>query len=769
MPPQFALLSLRPPNGFRLSPEPGVLERAVRATLPVSEDGRHKRVSLVSSAGTSSAGSAAAPCRACAPRSPHRRRRQGTYGDLVESEQGSPCSDCMSVGLSSPTLAAAMTLRLSRLGRSWRPGQPPPPAEPLLAEQLFRTFPLFRQLASGYVSLYQIARSASSPHVLCLPPDGESMDEDTISYPCVQAHMLMPVVGKGDDWRDWVYRSLLNDGEEVTVTSTGGAHSLCIRRRASAPLVAGAAGQRGRAAGSTTPRRPLHTSRQSLRARGGAADQETPDVVLPCLRWARIEDSSLHVVWLKYPIIATPKRKPSMWRRPSVSAAHVAALVRRVGTSRANLSSADCLSGSRAGMSMTSRGFSSPQRQVSMRSPLMDTRVTFAALPSVESAAEAMSVGSSQGMDDPPGTTLATSFGQSLLSMSFRLQEPRKPASRPATLQQFVSYLQKRASRSSRAGDVLASMDAELQILNSSYFFPPDDLAHLTPAKLCYLCESFAEDYRLAALDADSSPRLGDHSPSAVSRGSSDNKGSSNRTLPAPSADQCCSRPRERVRQGTVVVGDDGVVATIGGGGGSTEDEEEAEVLEQAVHSYLTSKAHHLVFARWVALHAEREREFADICSELANLSWEDWSIPEGFRGDQRRAVRKCRRIASSCYTPLQMGQELAAITLAVLEDSVGAAEDGQDLAAEASADLLLPLLMRVIAIATDATPASPGSSPRDHGEPTLLTVLAYVKDFGCPSMGFSNVAYAAASFEAATEFIASGACGTMFRTDASL
>lgn len=206
------------------------------------------------------------------------------------------------------------------------------------------------------------------------------------------------------------------------------------------------------------------------------------------------------------------------------------------------------------------------------------------------------------------------------------------------------------------------------------------------------------------------------------------------------------------------------MVATIGGLSAEDALDEEREIVEQAVHCYLLSGVHARLWGRWRELHAQQEADFRAVCAALVPLSWDEWQVPPSFRGQQDRSVARCRQLHTRFATPLEMGQELAAITVVVLDDSVVSANGGDAglLAAEASADLLLPLLMRVIALSAEAGPGSSGEGA------LFLTVLAYVRDFGCPSMGFSNVAYAAASFEAATEFIASGACAETFCSDAA-
>ena len=277
------------------------------------------------------------------------------------------------------------------------------------------------------------------------------------------------------------------------------------------------------------------------------------------------------------------------------------------------------------------------------------------------------------------GTTLLqlnTSFNSSVTSSGEKTEEGK-----PINLRDQRRYLQQLSDSNPGISPIISHMDEEILITNAHYFFPPDDLSHLTPAKTNFLCESFAGD----------------------------------------------------------------VLSKVDG----TEDE---EIVEQCIHGYIIGGMHVKLLKRWIELHKDADEDFQNLCSELENLSWLEWQIPKGFRGDQERAVKLCNDLGN-LRTPLEMGRALASISLAVLEDSPES--DETDIAAEASADLLLPLLMRVIALSVGRKNTFP-----------LIGCLAYIRDFGCPSMGFSNIAYAMSTFEAAAEFISSGACNDFCRSE---
>eukprot|EP01061_Rhynchopus_euleeides_P043269 TRINITY_DN75527_c0_g1_i1.p2 TRINITY_DN75527_c0_g1~~TRINITY_DN75527_c0_g1_i1.p2 ORF type:complete len:128 (+),score=47.04 TRINITY_DN75527_c0_g1_i1:22-384(+) len=114
------------------------------------------------------------------------------------------------------------------------------------------------------------------------------------------------------------------------------------------------------------------------------------------------------------------------------------------------------------------------------------------------------------------------------------------------------------------------------------------------------------------------------------------------------------------------------------------------------------------------------------------------------------------------------MGRQLVTVVSTILADAVPAtasSDEAYNLASEASADLLLPLLIRVIVLAVGEELLN-GSLPAGGtcAVPFMSTML-FVRDFSCPSMGYSDVAYSLATFEAAVEFISSGSC-TEFMSD---
>ena len=251
---------------------------------------------------------------------------------------------------------------------------------------------------------------------------------------------------------------------------------------------------------------------------------------------------------------------------------------------------------------------------------------------------------------------------------------------------------------------VTAEIDEETMIMSTHYFFPPKPLCHLTTQKVSYLCEQFAKDV------------------------------------------QDCLTAEGRV----------------------TEEEADvvAEQVEQEIHEYILGALRSKLFPHWLDLHSAEERAFQKRCVGLLTLSWDDWQIPEHFRGDQSEAIAAVRGV-HLLPTPLAIGRRLAETLSIIINSSPSEEERKASLATEASADLLLPLMIRVVvfAAAGEQRDSSSNSVDGDDGAGTppppadvvpFLTTLAYVRDFACPSMGYSEVAYAMATYEASVEFISS-------------
>eukprot|EP01059_Diplonema_ambulator_P035305 TRINITY_DN8259_c0_g1_i2.p1 TRINITY_DN8259_c0_g1~~TRINITY_DN8259_c0_g1_i2.p1 ORF type:complete len:691 (+),score=169.79 TRINITY_DN8259_c0_g1_i2:450-2522(+) len=486
--------------------------------------------------------------------------------------------------------------RLGRLGKSMGAIRREL-VEETLEEKCWRKSPLFRQLAGNFRSLYQIAKSATTPHLLCLPP-ADWRSEDFISYQDIQAHLLMPE-GSGS-WGSLQYHSLRSDGLSVDIHEASD-DDITLRVKSRPP--------------------PLYQSCKVVQS----------ERVIKVLSWEAMEGTSIIILWLGSPLL---KEKPVRRKRQGAD----------LGTSF-------------LGMSLNL------------------------------------------------GSTLANigdQLGASMLNMSVTKASfaASKNSTRPETVAEFRRHLLNLGKRYSGINKVLAAIDEEILIMSTHYFFPPEDLSHLTPAKVCYLYEAFTNDV-LKVMGIET--KVPDVSLTNVE-------------------------------------------ITIGAK--DEENDEQKEIVEQCIHTYLITGLHQMMFDRWLEIHREQEEDFRTLCTQLLDLSWVEWQIPLGFRGSQDRAISMIREIGS-LKTPLEMGRVLASITVAVLEDSPSNEVAGVDIASEASADLLLPLLMRTVALAIGGVPDLV----------PFVTALAYVRDFGCPSMGFSNIAYASASFEAVVEFISSGAC----------
>ncbi|KAJ9435938.1 hypothetical protein DIPPA_24955 [Diplonema papillatum] len=530
----------------------------------------------------------------------------------------------------------------------------PPPPDETLETKCWRVSPLFRQLAGNYRSLYQIARSAATPHLLCLPPR-EWRDEEDISYQDVQAHLLMPE-GLGL-WESLKYHSLRNDGLSVEVMEVEeDAVELRVKKRPAA----------------------LHANSRP--------DASTTEQVIPVLKWEKMEGTAVVVLWLSAPLLqGGPAKKKFHDLGASCMGAAELDLDATLLHVTARLNS---------NMDVTFRGFSS-------------TKGTFAA-----------TVPCADG-EENGGAALAS---------------PPKPTN----LRQFRKYLASAGRKYPRVASVVRAMDEEVMIVNTTYFFPPAELSHLTPAKSSYLCEAFSQDILDIVEEKQDEPP-------------SDDTSKTTKTNPTEQTEFLA--PKTPLAGGGAADQEDEPEQEYTIGCSNPDLEDERELIEQSVHSYLVGGMHQKIFDHWAALHREQELDFKALCAEIVDLSWLEWQIPFGFRGDQSRAIAMCRTL-SKHPTPLEMGQAFATCTVTILEDSP--TDSSNDISSEASADLLLPLLMRVVAIAIGGVP----------DVVPFVTALAYVRDFGCPSMGFSNVAYACATFEAVMEFISSGAITRFDRSE---
>ena len=531
------------------------------------------------------------------------------------------------------------------------PSEASPPVESDVSDAEYEsvvcvTSPLYRKLVSSYRSLYQIARTSLTPHLLCLPVDGEAWkSDDCVNYYDVQCHLLAPEmaspanVGRRE-WDGFTYRSLRSDGTIIEVLELE-------KSTQEAKQV------------------ELH-----LRRNGQA------DIVIEVKEWRKLPNTEVVVVWVSQPLA-----QPSPLRGEAVL------------TSIRNGASAmtPCSSTASLQDETTNQSFASVSSAAStMTSPPGRKKSIFSLLNGIEKPAA-----------QPQNTESCANIG------SFApMASPQKGMSRSMVFLSGKKATKTRAATSSprevaerKLHKTTTEIDEEMLIMNTHYFFPPKQLSHLITQKVSGLCERWSREI-LTAL---------------------------------------ASLAASEAEQGSEQLG---------------------EEVEHDVHEYVLGALRGNMIRHWWQMHEEEDRLFSETCHELVNLSFEEWQIPEEYRGAQTRAVEALRNI-HKLPTPLAMGRQLVAVISMILTDAVVVmtASNASMLASEASADLLLPLLIRVIVLAAGEELLRGTVSPGATCAVPFISTMSFARDFACPSMGYSDVAYSLATFEAATEFISSGSC----------